>query len=87
MPFAASRYNIQNVKNAGWKNRSIQELCDSQKRAEKKQSYYSPDRRRADTGSGFDRRFTVPEEPFVEEACRLNKSVESISEVRAVETG
>ena len=36
-------------KNAGWKNRSIRN-CATAKREQKKQSYYSADRRRADTG-------------------------------------
>ena len=41
--------HIQNIRMLDGKNRSIRN-CATAKREQKKQSYYSPDRRRADTG-------------------------------------
>lgn len=59
-------------KNAGWKNRSIRN-CATAKREQKNNPIILLIGEGQTQGSGFDRRFTVPEEPFVEEACRFEQ--------------
>mgnify|MGYP000394046678 CR=1 FL=1 len=59
-------------KNAGWKNRSIRN-CATAKREQKNNPIILLIGEGQTQGSGFDRRFTVPEEPFVEESCRFEQ--------------